>query len=391
MKTNIKFLIALSVLMFAFLGCGQKKEEEKKEIKTKEHSQIVKLSAESIKSLNLQTETASLRPFAGFITIAAKVVVNQDHEAQIGSLIQGRVHKVYVKIGDFVKAGQTLMTIEGPEVGKLKADFLIAKAALDFKKSNYERQKLLFAEKISAEKALLESQAEYEKALAEFKAEDKKIHSADLSDEDILIDKNAKGHTSGVLPVKSSINGIVVERNVVIGQSVDATTNAFKVVDNSSVWIDGQIHEKDLVKIKPKTTAIFTTTAYKDVKFTGETIYVGHAVDEQSRTITIRSLFNNVNGKLKTQMFGDLKIPVGINEKVITAPEEALFTETDGKYIFVQTSDSTFERRKVIVGASADNRAEIKEGLREGDRIVSKGAFYLKSELQKEEFAGDEH
>ncbi|MFA7422064.1 MAG: efflux RND transporter periplasmic adaptor subunit, partial [Melioribacteraceae bacterium] len=279
----------------------------------------------------------------------------------------------------------------GLDVGEIKAGFMIAKAALDYTKANYERQKKLFDEKIGSQKSLLESQAEYEKALAEYKAEDKKIHSVGLSDENVTDGKIGEEHTSGTLSIKSSINGIVVERNVVIGQLVDATTNAFKVINTNTVWIDGQIYEKDITKINQKTNALFTSSTYMNENFAGRIIYIGQTVDEQSRTITVRGEFTNSNSKLKPQMFGELKIPVSSNEKAIMIPEESVVKETGNDYVFVQTSDTTFEQRKVLTGLSVDNRIEIKEGLKEGEKVVSKGVFYLKSELKKEELEGDEH
>lgn len=397
MKASIKLFIAANVLAFVLIGCGGN-EDAKKEEHKEEHSEIVKLSAESIKQIKLETETVSLQPFTGYLTIPAKVITNQDNEAQIGSLVQGRVHQVFVKVGDFVKTGQVLMTVEGLDVGEIKAGFMIAKAALDYTKANYERQKKLFDEKIGSQKSLLESQAEYEKALAEYKAEDKKIHSVGLSDEDVTDAKIGEEHTSGTLPIKSSINGIVVERNVVIGQLVDATTNAFKVINTNTVWIDGQIYEKDIAKINQKTNALFTSATYMNEKFAGRIIYIGQTVDEQSRTITVRGEFNNSNSKLKPQMFGELKIPVSSNAKAIMIPEESVVKESGNDYVFVQTSDTTtpnggqaFEKRIVITGSSVDSRIEIKEGLREGEKVASKGVFYLKSELKKDEIEGDEH
>ncbi len=390
MKASLKLIIAVNVFVFVLFGCGGK-EEPKKDESHNEHSEVVKLSAESIKQIKLETETVSLKPFTGYLTIPAKVITNQDNEAQIGSLVQGRVHKVFVKVGDFVKAGEVLMTVEGLDVGEIKAGFLIAKAVLDYTKANYERQKKLFDEKIGSQKALLESQAEYEKALVEYKAEDKKIHSVGLSDEDVTDGKMSEEHTSGTLPIKSSINGVVVERNVVMGQFVDATTNAFKVININTVWVDGQIYEKDITKINQKTSALFTTATYQSEKFNGRIIYIGQTVDEQSRTITLRGEFNNSKSKLKPQMFGELRIPVSSNAKAFMIPEESVVKESGLDYVFVQTSDTTFERRKVIVGSSVDNRVEIKEGLKVGEKVSTKGVFYLKSELKKDELAGDEH
>lgn len=396
MKTHIKFLAAVTMFAFVVNGCGSK-EEPKKEENTTKQSEIVKLSAESIKEIKLETEAASLQPFTGYISIPAKVITNQDHEAQIGSLVQGRVHSVFVKVGDYVKAGQILMTIEGLDVGEIKAGFLKAKAALEYTKSNYERQKKLFDERIGSQKAMLESQAEFEKAKAEYNAEDRRIHSVGLRDEDISDIKKNEEHTSGTLPIKASINGLVVERNVVIGQLVDATTNAFKIINTSSVWVDGHIYEKDITKIHQKTAATFTSATYPNEKFNGKIIYIGQTVDEQTRTITIRSEFGNAHSKLKPQMFGELKVPVNAHAKAIMVPEESVVKEAGQDYLFVQAEDAnmsggeqSFEKRIVITGATVDGRVEIKEGLTEGERFVSKGAFYVKSELKKEELGGDE-
>jgi len=379
------FLISVS-----FIGCSEKKEELSNE-HIEAQSDVVTLSRESIKQIKLGTQIVSLKPFSGFLTIPAEVITDQDNEAQIGSLIQGRVHKVFVKVGDYVKTGQLLMTVEGLDVGEIKADYLKAKANYEYAKANYERQEKLFNEKIGSQKSLLESQAEFEKATAEYKAEDRKIHSVGLNDEDVVSGKDDDEHTSGTLPIKSMINGVVVERNVVIGQFVDATTTAFKIINTSTVWIDGQIYEKDLDKINHNTKAVFTTGTNQNIRFDGRIIYVGQTVDEKTRTILIRCEFLNTGNKLKPQMYGELKIPMGSNAKAILVPEESVVKEAEQNYLFVQTSDSTFERRDVIVGSTLNNTVEIKEGIKEGEKIASSGVFYLKSELKKDELEEDEH
>lgn len=390
MKLRIRLYIIISLQALVLLGCSSEETPQKEE-HHEEHTKEVKLTTESIKLIKIETEKVSLQPLTGFISLPAVIIPNQDNEAQVGSLVQGRVQKVFVKLGDHVKAGQVLMTVEGLDIGTIKAGFLKAKASLDYTKATYERQKKLFDEKIGSQKSLLESLAEYEKALAEFNAEDKRIHSIGLSDEDVNNNKTNDEHTSGTLPIKSPINGIIVERNIVLGQLVDATTNAFKVINNNTVWVDGQVYEKDLNKINQKTSAIFTSTVYPNERFDGHIIYLGQSIDEKSRTLLIRGEFRNSQNKLKPQMFGELRIPIGENSKAILVPEEAVINETDLSYVFIQISDTTFEQRMVITGTSVDNRIEIKEGLNEGEIVVIKGVFYLNSELKKEEIEGDEH
>jgi cobalt-zinc-cadmium efflux system membrane fusion protein len=163
------------------------------------------------------------------------------------------------------------------------------------------------------------------------------------------------------------------------------------VINTNSVWVDGQIYEKDLAKINQKTSAVFKTTTYPNENFNGRIIYIGQTVDEQSRTITVRAEFSNPTNKLKPQMFGELRIPIGANAEAIMIPDEAVVKETGQEYVFVQTNDTTFEKRIVVAGTSSDKMIEIKEGLKEGETVVSKGVFYLKSELKKDELAGDEH
>jgi cobalt-zinc-cadmium efflux system membrane fusion protein len=388
MKFNIRILIAIALFAIIIIGC-EKKENPKIEEVQKEKNKVVKLSAESIKLIKLEIETVALSPLTGFITLPAKVIPNQDNEALVGTLVQGRVNQVFVKIGDFVKAGQVLMTVEGLDIGTIKAGFLKAKALQEYTKANYDRQQKLYDEKIGSQKTLLECQAEYAKALAEYKAEDRKIHSVGLSDEDIINGKTNEDHTAGTLPIKSPISGVIVERNVVIGQLLDPSANAFKVINTNSVWIDGQIYEKDLSKINRKTNAVFTSSVYQNEKFDGNIIYIGQSIDEKSRTLMIRGEFSNGNNKLKPQMFGELRIPIGENTTAIMVTEESVVKETGQEYVFVQISDSTFEQRIVVTGISVDNKIEIKDGLKPGEKVVSKGVFYLKSELKKDELGGE--
>jgi cobalt-zinc-cadmium efflux system membrane fusion protein len=391
MNHKIRIQIFSITIALLFFSCGKESNEIKENHREEKHDAVT-VSMRSINETGIKTEIVSLKPVTGFLKIPAKVFTNQDNEAMIGSLVQGRTHKVLVNVGDYVKAGQILMYVEGLEIGEIKANFLKAKANLDFTKADLERHKNLSEQNIGSKQSYYEAKAEYDKALAEFNAEDKKIHSIGLDDEDILNNNgNNEIHTAGTLPIKSPINGIVVERNVVIGQMVDATTTAFKVININSVWIDAQVYEKDINKLQNQSVASFTSLSYPGEKFEGKVIYIGQTVNEQTHTITIRCEVLNKGNKLKPQMFGELNIPVGNNSKAIIIPAESIYKEANSSFVFVQQNDSTFENRFVETGISIDDMIEIKEGLKEGEKIVSKGVFYLKSELKKDEIAEDEH
>jgi cobalt-zinc-cadmium efflux system membrane fusion protein len=393
MKTMAGVFFLLMVAAAAvFTGCSRDVESSAVPEAAGTQSHTVTLTAEAIQEMGLTISVAEIAPLTGEMSVPAKLVPNQDLEAHVGSLVQGRVRKVFVNVGDRVGEGQVIMHIEGLEVGQIQSGFIQARAHLSYTEANYQRQKTLLEQKVGSQKAFLESQAEYEKAGAEFNAEDKRIHSIGLTDSDILklVDPDSKeknGHIGGVLPVKAPITGTIVERNVVIGQLVDASTLAFRIINSSTLWAEGQVSESSMAVLSGNPEVTFSVTAYPGEVFRGKVVYISPIVDERTRTITLRAAIPNHKGRLKPQMFGELHVPIGGTVTGLSIDPEAVQKDGAESYVFVATSDTTFERRVVTLGSSFDHAVEITNGINPGDRIVIKGAFQLKSELLKNDFA----
>lgn len=350
--------------------------------------ETVSLSRNAIEETGIITMEVSYTSINGFLFAPARIIANQDNEALVGSLVKGRIKKVFVNPGNFVKQGQILMELEGLEIGEIKSAYQKAKAHLDFTEASYNRQKELYEQSVPARKTVLEAKAEYDKALAEFKAEDEKIHSIGLSDEEAI--ENKTSHSSGVLSIKAPISGLIAERNVVMGQLVDESSTAFKIINTSTVLADAQIFEKDIPDIKERQNVTFIPTNNINEGFKGELNFVSPVVDEKTRTINVRGTLSNAAGKLKPQMFGTLKIEVSKNSKSIVVPDEALINDNGKYYLFVMVADTTFEKRDVEIGIRENKNVEIKNGLKEKDKVVIKGAFYLKSEMLKSSFGEEE-
>lgn len=384
MKRIMFFVLIVSVL---FWGCNKKAKEEKNEEKQEEKSTVT-LSQAAIKETGIQSVETEFTSIDGFISAPARIIANQDEEAVVGSFVKGRVKKVFYNLGDQVKQGQALMELEGLEIGEIKSAYRKAKAVLDFTESAYKRQKTLNEQNVSASKTLLESKAEYDKAKAEFKAEDEKIHSIGLTDSETL--DNSEEHSSGKLIIKAPIAGIISERNVIIGQLVDENATAFKIINISKICAEAQIYEKDMPRISGKPAVSFTSSVFTNTEFKGNLTYISQSVDEKTRTLIVRASIINTGSKLKPQMFGELKIPVSRNAKAIVVPADAVINENGKYYVFIQTGDTSFEKKDVRIGIKNGNMMEITEGLKEKDKVVVKGAFYLKSELLKSSFGEEE-
>lgn len=381
------------VLILLFAGCSGDEQKATKEEHHEKHGGAieVKLLKGARKDIGLKVESIELVKAKGYLEIPAKIVPNQNNEALIGSLVQGRIKKLYVNLGDNVKLGQVLFTIESLEVGALKAGLIKAKANMDFAMSTLEREKKLFEKGFSSQQMLDQANAEYERALADYHAEDKKIHAIGLKDEDVFDFEGNALHASGLLNIKSPVSGTVIERNLVTGQLVEPTSNCLRILNTSTVWVDGQVYEKDIDRIVKTGKLTFITLAYGENEFTGNIINVGQTVDEKTRTITIRGEIPNKGSKLKPEMFGVMTIRIGEEVEALMVDSEALVKEGAEQYLFIQKSDSLFEKRIVKTGFHLNEKVEITEGLKVGEKVVTKGAFYLKSELKKAEIEGDVH
>jgi len=387
----MKKLIILLFMSAILAGCGKVQTEklEEKTQKEEEKKETVIISKKSQEKINLETKIIKEEEYSGFIKIPAVIVTDQNFEAQVGPVVAGRVKKVYVNVGSNVRAGQTLMLIEGLEIGVLKADFLKSKTTLVFTEQEYIRQQSLAEQNAGSQKNLISSKAEYEKALAEFNAMDKKIHSIGLRDDDILNDKNDL-HSAGVLSIKSPISGVIVERNVVVGQYVDPSSIAFKILNPKSLFVDGQIYESDFNKLGNNKSIQFVTPSVPDEVFLCDITYKGQLIDEKTRTVKIRAKVNNPRNKLLPQMFGDLIIKLAENRKSLFLPSSSIHKDNEQSFVFIQENDSTFKMIEIKTGVELDDKVEIVTGLKENDKIVTKGVFELKSELQKESFGEGE-
>lgn len=390
---SYKVLFLSLMLAGAITSCNkpapEKPKEEAKEEKKVEKTELIKLTKEAVKDIKLEIVEVREGELTGEITAPAVLAPNQDLEALVGSLVQGRVAKVFANLGDYVKKGQNIMAIEGLQIGEIKATFVKAKSNLNYTEANYNRLKTLIDQNVGSQKSFLEAKAEYEKAKAEFNAEDKKIHSIGLNDKDMEANNDKTEHVGGLLYVKAPIDGVIVERNVVIGQLVEQNSNSFRIINTSSLFADAKIYENDLSRIVGKPDINLKFSAYPDISFKGKITYISDVIDKETRTIKVRASVSNSSRKLKPEMFAEMLIPTGKSAKGLIVPAESVIKSGEDNYVFVAVNDTTFEKRDVVLGSAQGEFIELKTGVKKGERVVGKGSFMVKSEMKKSSFEGE--
>jgi len=185
------------------------------------------------------------------------------------------------------------------------------------------------------------------------------------------------------LELRSSMEGIVLERLATVGEFVEKGRVIATIGDNSQLWLLAEINERDLSLVKPGQEAEFTVLAYPERRFRGRIAQLGNQVEHDSRTLEARIEVDNREGLLKAGMFADVAITTTVLDQVLTIPDKAM--QSDGEYqvVFVALGADRFEKRRVQPGVSHQERTQIISGLKAGEIVVSDGSFILKSELLK--------
>jgi cobalt-zinc-cadmium efflux system membrane fusion protein len=378
----------------AFISCGEgeislNENHDELEAENGDHTSTVRLSNDMLAAANLEILEVKYRQMHRFINAPAKVIPNQNRDAHVGPLIEGRAAEIFVNQGDRVRKGQILMYLESPEVAEAKAAYYKAKAELAFAKADHERHVKLFEEKIGSGKALAQAEAAYNKALAEIEAAEKGLHAIGISIEEIKNQEEVHERTA-LLPIKAPISGTVVERNVTMGQRIEPSSDVFHIVDLSELWVDADVYEKDISHVKIGDEMEIRVPAYSNEVLKGKVISISDILEERTRTFKVRAAIKNVDNKLKPEMFADVRIIISEDEKVLAVPKAAVQFDGVNEFVYVVESEGVFSPRTVETGRESQDSVEILSGLNPGETFVGKGAFLVKSEAAKESF-GEGH
>ncbi len=371
--------MALFAKLAFVCGCSQQEDSEEWEQTTSIYDAF-QLSAEAISRNGITLAQVTSHEMNEFVEAPAEVQLNPDRVADVVPLVAGQVLSVHLKVGDQVKAGQTLFTLRSVEIGQARAEYRQAEAMLEVAQANFQRQKSLRDEGISSERSFLEAQFQKAEAEAELDAAQAR-----------LLVFGQSGGNGPDLPVRTPISGTIIERHVTTGENVGPDDDLFVIADTSSVWILAHVYEQDMGKVSRGSTAHLTLQAQPGRSWEGQISYVAPVVDESTRTLEVRMELANENGSLRPGLFGRLQIAATDSRQALAIPWEAVQTLQGSDVVFTPTdTPHSFRAVQVSLGWREAGLVEIRDGLAEGDQVVVNGSFLLKSQLLASEFGEEE-
>ena len=343
---------------------------------------VVTLTDDERDAIDIQTTTIKMVPLRDQLKAMGKVLENQYRKAIVSYAFSARVAERHVRVGDWVKKGQPLITLQSEEVGNAKSDYSKAQADFELAKVNFERDKRLMDRGVGARKDYLTSEAEMKVAEANLNAAEKKLHVLGFSEDQV--DEIADSHqVNPVITLFSPISGKVVADNVVLGEMIDQSTEILTIMDPGVLHIDADIYEKDIAKMTNGLEVEVTVPAYPGETFIGKIFYISDILNPDTRTITVRTEVENRDYKLKPGMFADMTIYLNNVADALVVPAEAVLDEQDDRVVFI-VEDGNYMPVVINIGSKQNGYYEVLAGLKKGDQVVIRGQFQLKSKLFEE-------
>ncbi len=286
-----------------------------------------------------------------------------DIALKVGGYIEGLAANTE---GMLVKKGTPLFALYSPDLLGAEEELLAAKRGLDQLPAN-------------ADQALrTESQALVENARRKLE-----LWNGAAEDIDALIQS---GKASRTVTFRSPVTGFIIEKNVVEGSSVMAGERLFRIVDQSTLWLDAQIYENQLPLVKVGQKAVAGVQGLAEKSIAGEVVFINPQVNAETRAVEARIAFPNPEFLLKPGMYATVEIEIDVAPDATQVPREAVIDTGRRQIVFVSLGEGRFDPRAVRTGTeTTDGTVQILEGLVPGETVVTSGQFLLDTESRTRE------
>jgi RND family efflux transporter MFP subunit len=351
------------------------------------NGQKLTLTTEQLQRAGIKVEPVGEKAAPEMASQMATGVVqpNAYHETPVLSLVSGIVRSVRAELGQTVGRGQTLAVISSNELAETQSRYVTAFAELDEHHRHHRRTEKLVA--IGAA-----SREDFEMATTKLKTAEADV--ANLRQKLLLLGLspqrvnglNALSEVSSEVAIPSPASGSITTRTVNPGEVIEANKELMRVTDLSSVWVVGQVYERDLGRVVVGSGASATSDAYPGRVFRGHISYVDPRLDPATRTAQVRIELANPGQALKIGMYVNVAFAtIGSAENTVpVVPVAAVQNINNQQTVFVATNDpNVFVLRPVRLGPESNGFYPVLEGLVVGDRIVTEGSFLLRAEWLK--------
>jgi cobalt-zinc-cadmium efflux system membrane fusion protein len=333
-------------------------------------------TAQQLKTLTV--ETVQTHGFVSEELTEGKIAVNRDRATPVYSPYSGRVMRVIAALGDTVKQGAPLATVDAVEFVQAQNDLKSAAAQVKLARINETRKHALFDAKGGSMQDWQQAQTDLTAANTTLSAVRNRLKILGKSDAQIAGLEAAES----IVPtaaISAPIAGAVVDRQVGPGQYLQAGagTPVFTIADPTSVWLLANVREADSALVHPGQAVEVRVLAYPKRWFKARVTYVAALLDPVTHRLPVRAEIDNRDGALKPEMFANFRIQTGDIAQSPAVPEAAVVYEGSAAHVWVVAGDGLLAYRAIRTGRNDAGLVEVLDGLKPGERIVTKGGLFI--------------
>jgi|TARA_R110000823_G_scaffold243818_3_gene368129 cobalt-zinc-cadmium efflux system membrane fusion protein len=385
----MKYIKSLLLLLALVLTACNNSEKESPLLTSPEgRDDIVNLTKAQFENAKMEIGQLTEKPFAETVQTSGMIDVPPQSRAVISAFAGGYIKNTPLLVGNKVSKGQRLVTLENPEFITMQQNYLETAEQLSYLKSEYERQKIMFDEKITSQKSYLKAESEYRSNLARYNSLKKNLEMLNINPASVKA-----GNIVSAVNIYSPIDGNVTQVFVNTGTYVSPADKIMEIMNTDHIHLELKVFEKDLLQLKKEQEILFTVPEASKEVFKGEVHLVGTSIDPNTRIAMVHGHIDEKDEQNFTAgMFVEAQIVTGTSNQW-ALPENAV-VEMEGKnYVLLIKNESAEEFEilpvEVKIGSTYNGFTAIgkSEEFKPETKFLTKGAFVL----LKEEGGGHDH
>ena len=381
---RIQYILFPLILLLSITGCGETKTANntpKNLEENEQHQTTITISKDQFEGENMILGKLETQNFPTLVSVTGSIDVPPQNRAIVSSFTGGYIKRTPLLIGDKVKKGQALITLENPEFVQLQQDYLEVAEQLTYLKSEFERQEKLVAEQISSEKNFLKAKSSYKQNLAIYNGLRKKLQMLNISP-----NKVEQGILVSQITIYAPISGSITKVNVNKGMYVSPADEIMEIINTDHIHLELSVFEKDILKIKKNQQIRFTIPEASPTYFEAAVYLVGTSIDPDSRTVKVHGhLHHDENYNFAVGMFVEANI-ITEEKSLLALPNEGVLTMDEKQYVLAVNSQDDqhliLEAKEVKVGDSYNGYTALTDigNLKKNDQLVVQGGFNILGE-----------
>jgi|GEM_PF-351246 len=373
-----------------------------------ESAGIVTIPVYAQRTGEVTTARAEVREIETSVRLTGVVGADRTNVARIAPLAHGVVTEVFVHLGDYVEAGDPLVSFDNVELGVAVAEFISASADLRGARAALAAQEVILARSSQMLGVGAIARTEHEIRAARYRAAEaqvrvqqaraaqyeEQLHRFGMPEAEVvrlaLSDAAISHRETSIATLRAPFAGLITAYDLSLGETIDESSHVLTITDLSTVWVLASVFEHHLEAIDVGKEVEVHVPAYPDITFRGRVTYIADVLDVQTRSTEVRCVVENPGLRLKLGMSATIDVSGEHFIGSLTVPASAIQTVDGRKVVFVQASESTFAMREVEVGVETAGWIAIHSGLSVGETVIKDGSFYAKTAVLRG-LIGDHH